>query len=141
MKTAGQAAPSLAQPRVSPQVMRVFAAYSRRYVRRHFHALRVLKQGQPSRSLDRPLVIYLNHSAWWDPLVCLLLSRELFPDVKCFAPIDAAMLERYGFFKHLGFFPVEPRSTRGALHFLRTSHALRRGTDQRLPHARNCRSF
>ncbi len=112
------------QPHVSPGVMRVFAAYSRRYVRRHFHALRILKSGPPPVDVACPLVIYLNHAAWWDPLVCLLLSREFFKCRTHFAPIDAAMLERYGIFKHLGFFPVEQESTRGAFQFLRNTHAI-----------------
>ena len=104
--------------------MKVFAAYTRRYVRKRFHAFRILKSGQPPRDLARPLVVYLNHAAWWDPLVCLLLSREFLQNRTHFAPIDAEMLERYGFFKHLGFFPVEQPSTRGALHFLRTTRAI-----------------
>ena len=32
--------------------------------------------------------------------------------------------ERYGFFKHLGFFGIEPQTQRGARTFLRTTHAL-----------------
>ena len=34
------------------------------------------------------------------------------------------MLERYGFFKHLGFFGLEPQTQRGARKFLRTTHAI-----------------
>lgn len=118
------AKPRAGQPHVSPGVMNVFAAYSRRYVRRSFHSLRILKSGLPPNDSARPLVIYLNHAAWWDPLVCLLLSREYFPSRTSFAPIDAAMFERYGFFKHLGFFGIEPHTPGGARTFLRTTHAL-----------------
>jgi 1-acyl-sn-glycerol-3-phosphate acyltransferase len=124
MKTTARAKAVAVHPRVSEHVMRVFAAYSRRYLRRHFHSFRILKSGQPQFDLSRPLVIYLNHASWWDPLVCLLLSREFFASRTSFAPIDAAMLERYGFFKHLGFFPVEQESPRGALQFLRNTHAI-----------------
>ncbi len=110
-------------PSVSAPVMNLFAAYTRRYVRKHFHSLRILERGLPPRDCARPLVIYLNHASWWDPLVCLLLSREFFADRTSFAPIDAPMLERYGFFRRLGFFGVE-QDTRGALTFLHTAHAL-----------------
>jgi hypothetical protein len=34
------------------------------------------------------------------------------------------MIERYGFFKHLGFFGVEKNTPRGAITFLRTAHAI-----------------
>ncbi|MDQ3622898.1 MAG: lysophospholipid acyltransferase family protein [Verrucomicrobiota bacterium] len=105
-------------------MIKVFAAYSRRYVRRHFHAFRILKSGLPPQDLASPLVIYLNHASWWDPLVCLLLSREFFPSRTSFAPIDAAMLERYGFFKYLGFFGIEQQTPRGAFRFLRTTHGV-----------------
>ena len=124
MKTTLRARPGADQPRVSDGVMKVFAAYSRRYVRRHFHSFRILRRGLPPRDSARPLVIYLNHAAWWDPLVCLLLAREFFPSRTSFAPIEAAMLERYGFFKHLGFFGIEPQTPRGARKFLRTTHAI-----------------
>ena len=93
---------------------------------RSFHSVRISASGLPPHCPDRPLVIYLNHAAWWDPLVCLRLAREFFRDRASFAPIDAAMLERYGFFRHLGFFGVEARQPRGALTFLRTTHATPR---------------
>jgi 1-acyl-sn-glycerol-3-phosphate acyltransferase len=124
MKTTLRAEARAAQPQVSATVMKGFAACSRRYVRRNFHSFRILRSGLPPNDSTRPLVIYLNHAAWWDPLVCLLLAREFFPGRTSFAPIDAAMLERYGFFKHLGFFGIEPQTQRGARTFLRTTHAL-----------------
>lgn len=122
----GRAAPRARAecPHVSAQVMRVFAAYTRRYLRRRFHGMRILRSGLPPRDLAGPVVIYLNHAAWWDPLVCLLLSREYFAARSSFAPIDAAMLDRYGFFRHLGFFAVEQNTTRGARTFLETSRTL-----------------
>jgi 1-acyl-sn-glycerol-3-phosphate acyltransferase len=111
-------------PYISDPMLTVFLAYCRRFVRRRFHALRVSKLGLPARDPDRPMVVYLNHAAWWDPIVCLLLSREFFPGCHSFAPIDAAMLERYAFFRHLGFFGIEPGTQRGALTLLRTAHNL-----------------
>jgi 1-acyl-sn-glycerol-3-phosphate acyltransferase len=110
------------RPRISPRVFRVFAAYCRRYVRKHFHSFRILKTGEPKFDVGRPVVVYLNHPAWWDPLICLSLSQRYFPNRSSFAPIEANMLKCYGFFKHLGFFPVQPES--GALQFLRTSRVV-----------------
>lgn len=124
MKTAAPKSTSGALPRVSPAFMKMFAAYSRSYVGRHFHAMRILKSAMPPRDCASPLVIYLNHPAWWDPLVCLLLAREFFAERTSFAPIESAMLARYGFFRRLGFFGIEPRTAQGARTFLRTSHAI-----------------
>lgn len=105
-------------------MMKVFAAYSRSYVGRNFHSIRILKNALPPRDCARPLVIFLNHAAWWDPLVCLLLSREFFAERTSFAPIDSRMLERYGFFRRLGFFGIEPHTADGARTFLRAAGAI-----------------
>jgi 1-acyl-sn-glycerol-3-phosphate acyltransferase len=112
-----------ALPQVSPAFMKMFAAYTRRYVGRNFHSLRILRSAPP-RDCACPLVIYLNHAAWWDPLVCLLLAREFFAGRTSFTPIESAMLARYGFFKRLGFFGIEPNTAHGARTFLRTAHAI-----------------
>jgi 1-acyl-sn-glycerol-3-phosphate acyltransferase len=101
-----------------------FTCYSRRYLRKHFHSLRVLRAGAIPETRDRPLVIYSNHASWWDPLVCLVLKDQFFRDRQAFAPIDAAMLARYKFFKQLGFFGVEQHTRRGAIQFLRTAEAV-----------------
>ncbi len=124
MKSKSQKYSDAAAPKVSAGFVNLFAAYSRRYLGRHFHSIRILKSGLPPRDLSRPVVIYLNHASWWDPLVCLQLSQIYFGNRTAFAPIDAAALGRYGFFKWLGFYPVEPQSTRGARTFLRTSRAI-----------------
>lgn len=124
MKATAPASQHAALPRVPAAVMKVFAAYSRRYVGKHFTALRVLRDALPPQDCARPIVVFLNHAAWWDPLVCLLLSREYFAARTSFAPIDAAMLQRYAFFKHLGFFGIEQHTAGGALKFLRTAHAI-----------------
>ena len=112
-------------PQPSRQLMRVFARYSRYYLGRHFHSIRVSKESVlPSSDIARPIVMYLNHSSWWDPLICLYLARCWFPDRTSLAPIDAGMLKQYAFFKHLGFYPVETGTARGARDFLRSTAQL-----------------
>jgi len=73
----------------------------------------------PPPDIKGPLVVFLNHASWWDPMVCLLLRKRFFNGRNSFAPIDASALEKYSFFKRLGFFPVEKDSARGAASFLR----------------------
>ena len=111
-------------PNVSAPWLRWFTWYSRRYCRRHFHSLRVSRSGLPPELPALPLVVYSNHASWWDALVCLLLKDELFHARTAFAPIDAAMLQRYKFFGRLGFFGVEQHTRRGARQFLRVSEGL-----------------
>ena len=113
-------------PTISRQLLRWFTWYSRRYIRRHFHTLRVSLAGLPPDARGLPLVFYSNHASWWDALVCLVLKQEFFPGRMAFAPIEAAMLKRYKMFGKLGFFGVEQGSGRGAIHFLRTGEAILR---------------
>jgi 1-acyl-sn-glycerol-3-phosphate acyltransferase len=103
---------------------RFFAAYSERLVRKHFHAVRLLGAPDLSAFAGRPLVIYANHPSWWDPLIALVVWRRLLGDRVPYAPIDAAMLKKYAFFKRLGFFGVDKRSLAGARRFLRVSREL-----------------
>jgi 1-acyl-sn-glycerol-3-phosphate acyltransferase len=111
-------------PSVWRPLLRGFTWYSRRYLRRHFHSLRVSRAGAPPETGGFPLVLYSNHSSWWDPLVCLVLKDEFFIDRTAYAPIDAVMLAHYGFFRRIGFFGVEQHTRRGAVQFLQTSEAI-----------------
>jgi 1-acyl-sn-glycerol-3-phosphate acyltransferase len=108
---------------MSRPLLRWFTWYARRYVRHHFHSLRVSRSGLPPES-KLPLIIYSNHASWWDPLVGLVLKSEFFAGRRLYAPMDAAMLERYKLFARLGFFGVEQGSGRGAVQFLRTAEAI-----------------
>lgn len=124
MKRQGQQPDSTELPQVSRFLLRTFATFSRGYLHRHFHSVRLLRSGLQAWHHHSSVVIFLNHASWWDPLVCLLLARAFFPEHASYAPISAAMLERYRFFRRLGFFPVRDHSPRSALYFLETAHTL-----------------
>lgn len=128
-----------ARPTISPCFLRFFIAYTRRYAARHFHAVRLRKSAvspdgdgelgsgdlpHSARRLTSPLVIYLNHPSWWDPLIAMLLADGCFPGRPSFAPMDSAQLQRYGIFRKLGVFGVERGTARGARDFLRASEAV-----------------
>lgn len=108
-----------ALPPTSPRLLRPFWFYTRRYLARHFHAVRLSRAGAvPDPGGDQPLVVYLNHASWWDPLIGLDLALRLFPKRRHHSPIDAGALARYRFFERLGFFGVEQHTARGARRFL-----------------------
>ena len=79
-----------------------------------------------------PMVVYLNHASWWDPLIGLLLARRFWPARQHYAPIDAAQLKRYRILSRIGFFGVEPGTTRGAAIFLRNATAILESADATL---------
>ena len=119
-----QRANSASLPVSSPFWTGQFARYSERYLKKHFHTLRISLSGRPPLLPGQPLIVYGNHASWWDPLVGLVLAKHFFPGRRLYAPIAAAMLERYRFFKRIGFFGVEADPRRGAVQFLRTSRAV-----------------
>lgn len=122
----------LSRPKISRPLLRWFTWYSRHYLRRHFHSLRISVTGLPPAASGLPLVIYANHASWWDALACLVMKDEFFFERNAFAPMAAAMLDRYKFFRKLGFFGVEQHSRRGAIQFLRTTDNILRSPDSLL---------
>lgn len=122
----GGASPGGNTPRVSPLLLSLFSRYAQGYLARHFHAVRLSRASLPAPALThgRPLIVYLNHPAWWDPLVGMLLALRLFPGRRHYSPIDAAALLRYKFFERLGFFGIEPGTARGARRFLAVAQEI-----------------
>ncbi len=121
-KSGARSEPAL--PRPWPRLIRVFTRYSRYYLKKNFHAVRLSRAGRPIDPGAGPLVVVLNHPSWWDPLLALVL-KDLFPsDYAHYAPIDAAALKKYRFFGRLGFFGVEQHTLRGAADFLAVGKAL-----------------
>lgn len=113
-------------PPISPLLLSMFERYAGRYVAQHFHAFRLAKAQRPDPVAIRgkPLIVYFNHPSWWDPLICLRLAEQFFPDRQHYAPMDAAALAKYPFFERLGFFGVELGSSRGARRFLSVSQQV-----------------
>ena len=109
---------SVSPPEISVVTLRMFRAYTRRFIRRHFNTVRLARAENAPAPSDRPTIVYLNHSAWWDPLTCLFLAQQLFPDHPAFAPMDAAQMGRYRVLRDVGLFGVERGTLRGGRRFL-----------------------
>jgi 1-acyl-sn-glycerol-3-phosphate acyltransferase len=113
----------------SPPLLAAFTRIARRRLRKRFRAVRMLQTERLVEAGRGPLIVYLNHPSWWDPLLCLTLARTLLPKRTHYAPISAASLIRYPFFGKLGMFPVDQESARGVAQFLRGSKAVLAGGD------------
>ncbi len=114
-----------AVPTISPFVLRFFRRIVRRYFRRHFRAVGV-QGAEHLRNVQGPVVIFGNHSSWWDPMLLVLMGQLLLPGRRHYAPMDARALEKYPILRKIGIFPVEMASTRGGAQFLRTAEAILR---------------
>lgn len=114
-------------PVISPMALRFFRGVVRRYLRRHFHGVRISGAARFSTLAKAdvgPVIVYANHSSWWDPMVSVYLAERLMGARQHYAPMDATALERYAILKRVGIFGVEMNSARGAVQFLRTSEAI-----------------
>lgn len=113
-----------AAPSVSPWLLGWFRWYLRGYLPKGLHSLCVAREQPLDAADDAPLIVYLNHASWWDPVVSIHLSAVESPSRTVYAPFDEAALARYPIFEKLGFFGVDQTSRRGAAQFLRTSRAV-----------------
>jgi 1-acyl-sn-glycerol-3-phosphate acyltransferase len=82
----------------------LFAAYVRRLLRRHFHALRLLGD-PPAPPPGLPLLLVPNHSSWWDGLLLYELNRRVLG-----RRLHLMVLERhvahFRFFRRVGAFTI-----------------------------------
>ena len=108
--------------RRNPALVRFFALYFRRFFVRHMNALRLARWGRLDLARgEGPVVVYSNHPAWWDGAVYVLAADTFLPTHESYAPIDAAMMAKYGFFGRIGAYGVDLESQAGAAHFLAAS--------------------
>ncbi len=110
-------------PRRWEWLCRKFIWYVRRDLRKRFHALRISRTSAPLPIDGTPIIVVLNHPAWWDPLICTALLDH-FPKYHHYAAIDAIALKKYGVLSRLGFFPVDTKTLRGAAEFLRLAQHI-----------------
>jgi 1-acyl-sn-glycerol-3-phosphate acyltransferase len=114
-------------PPISLMTLQFFRRIVRGYFRRHFHAIRVSGAERLStlaKSDAGSVIVYANHSSWWDPMVSVYLAEKLMDSRQHYAPMDAEALDRYAILKRVGIFGVEMKSARGAAKFLKTSEAI-----------------
>lgn len=116
--------PAVELPARWPWLVRGFIKYALRYLRKHFRAVRISKNGATIPSGDAPVLVVMNHPSWWDALTPIAIFDQFPAGFEHFAAIDARAIEQYGFFNRLGFFGIDQHSIRGAAQFLRTGEAI-----------------
>jgi hypothetical protein len=108
----------------SAAIGRVFATINRRMIRRHFHAVHV-RGAENILDLDRscPIILYGNHSNWWDGLLEFYFSADLF-HLDAYLMMEERQMARYRFFRWIGAFSVAPESPRSAVESIRYAAGL-----------------
>jgi hypothetical protein len=110
---------------------RVFAVYNKNLIARRFEGLRVgglniLRE----RPHDAPLVLYANHSSWWDGLMVFQLGREC--GLEQYAMMEERQLREYPFHRKLGAFSVVRENPREAMRSINYAADLLSGTNRTL---------
>jgi hypothetical protein len=111
--------------RFDPRFRRVFAWYGRRLFSKRFYAVRLAHGGSrllaECRETPGLVVLAINHSSWWDPMVGFFLHDRFMASRTPCSPIDAAQLANFAFFRRLGMFgvaPDDPGSLRAMAHYV-----------------------
>lgn len=111
----------------SNRVVSLFSIYVRWMLRGNFQSVNLSSEtAPPNWNPNVPLVIFLNHASWWDPLLMLFVSRCIFPGSEGYAPMDASELQKYAFLRWIGLFGVRTHSSKGARDFLKASEMVLR---------------
>lgn len=95
-----------------------FAKYVRWLLSRDFHAVRIARgTGEVLAALndfDGPVIVLLSHASWWDPLVSIHLAERFCRARSGCAPMEIAQLRKFGFFRRLGLFGIDPEAPSAA---------------------------
>ncbi|CAN5298053.1 hydroxychlorobactene glucoside lauroyltransferase CruD [soil metagenome] len=93
---------------------RIFAVYSRNLIKCRFHSLHVSGLDfLRDKNTEIPLIVYANHSSWWDGIIAFEISRKAKLD--SFIMMEEKQLEKLFLFRKLGAFSVVRENPRKAV--------------------------
>lgn len=93
---------------------KIFDLYNRNLLRRRFNSFRVLGlENLAQVEKKAPLIIYSNHSSWWDGLAAFHIGRRAGLDA--FIMMEEKHLKNLRLFRRLGAFSVVRENPRKAL--------------------------
>ncbi|MGI8639214.1 MAG: lysophospholipid acyltransferase family protein [Pyrinomonadaceae bacterium] len=109
----------------------IFSIYNRNLLKRRFHSLQVsgldfLRE----KNAEMPLIIYANHSSWWDGLAAFEISRKTKLD--SFMMMEEKQLKKLFLFRKLGAFSVVRENPRKAVESINYAVNLLKKTDRTL---------
>ncbi|HEX8493708.1 MAG TPA: lysophospholipid acyltransferase family protein [Pyrinomonadaceae bacterium] len=110
---------------------RVFAIYNRSLIARRFEGLRVAGlEHLREREQDVPLLLYANHSSWWDGLAAFQLGHVC--GLEQYAMMEERQLREYPFHRKLGAFGVVRENAREAVRSIEYAGGLLKKTGRTL---------
>lgn len=96
---------------------KLFGAYNRNLLKRNFHSFNVQNLHELKFS-DKsvPLIIYANHSSWWDGLILFELLKS--NDFDSYVLMEEKQLKKYRLFRKLGAFSIVRENSRKSIESL-----------------------
>jgi 1-acyl-sn-glycerol-3-phosphate acyltransferase len=93
---------------------RAFAVYNRHLLKRRFNSFQIYGVDfLKNADVEMPLIIYANHSSWWDGLIFLEVLRRF--DGENHVMMEEKQLRKLFFFRWLGAFSVVRENPREAV--------------------------
>ena len=109
---------------------KLFAVYNRNLLKRRFNSLRVDGlENLKAKSTRTPLIIYANHSSWWDGLAAHHISQTAQLDF--FVMMEEKQLRNLKLFRKLGAFSVVRENPRQAVDSLNYAAKLLKSDSRR----------
>ena len=106
-----------------PLLRRLFASRLPGMFAKGFHAVRLAPGTQEAFARadahPGPVLVACNHQSWWDPLTGFLLHDRFLGGRRPLFPMDRTQLAKFGFFRKLGVFGVDPDDATGLRPFVR----------------------
>lgn len=93
---------------------KLFGIYNRNLLKRNFTSFQV-QNLDALKNADKniPLIIYANHSSWWDGLILFELLKG--KDFDSFVLMEEKQLRKYKFFRRLGAFSIIRENSKEAI--------------------------
>lgn len=102
---------------------KIFAIYNRNLLKRRFNSLSVSGLDNfGKKEHNFPLLIYANHSSWWDGLVIFQILRKF--DFESYVMMEEKQLKNLRLFRKLGAFSVIRENPREALKSVKYAVAI-----------------
>ena len=79
-----------------------------------FHCIYLRQAAPPPGPSSPPVIMFGNHSAWWDAHLAMALNEERW-HTDGYVMVEDTQLSRYGFFRWCGAFSVNRRDPRSAV--------------------------
>jgi 1-acyl-sn-glycerol-3-phosphate acyltransferase len=109
-------------------INRLFGFYLARILRKHFYRINISGE-ENFISASMPVIIYANHTNWWDGFVAYFLTSKLWKKDD-YLIMDIKQMKTYSFFKYLGVFSIDNSNANETLKAVNYAAALLKNKDR-----------